>query len=70
MELGAGFAADLLGQGYSCRVVTTLVSEEYELSRRQARRIIFKAMDLVVQDFEEINIEWSQNVEKLLVNLV
>ena len=53
MELRAGFAADLLAQGHSCTVVTTRVTEEYELSRRQARRITAKAMDLIVQDFEE-----------------
>ena len=63
------FAADLLAQGHSCTVVTTRVTEEYELSRRQARRITAKAMDLIVQDFEEINIERPQMVAKLLVNL-
>ena len=68
MELRAGFAADLLAQGHSCTVVTTRVTEEYELSRRQARRITAKAMDLIVQDFEEINIERPQMVAKLLVN--
>ena len=56
MELRAGFAADLLAQGHSCTVVTTKVFEEYELSRRQARRMKANAMDLIVQDFEEINI--------------
>ena len=45
------------------------MTEEYELSRRQARRITAKAMDLIVQDFEEINIERTQMVAKLLVNL-
>ena len=60
MELRAGFAADLLAQGHSCTVVTTRVTEEYALSRRQARRITAKAMDLIVQDFEEINIERPQ----------
>ena len=69
MELRAGFAADLLAQGHSCTVVTTRVTEEYALSRRQARRITSKAMDLIVQDFEEINIERPQMVAKLLVNL-
>ena len=69
MELRAGFAADLLAQGHSCTVVTTRVTEEYELSRRQARRITAKAMDLIVQDFEEINLERPQMVAKLLVNL-
>ena len=69
MEVRAGFAADLLAQGHSCTVVTTRVTEEYELSRRQARRITAKAMDLIVQDFEEINIERPQIVAKLLVNL-
>ena len=69
MELRAGFAADLLAQGHSCTVVTTRVTEEYKLSRRQARRITAKAMDLIVQDFEEINIERPQMVAKLLLNL-
>ena len=69
MELRAGFAADLLAQGHSCTVVTTRVTEQYELSRRQALRITAKAMDLIVQDFEEINLERTQMVAKLLVNL-
>ena len=69
MELRAGFAADLLAQGHSCTVVTTRVTDEYELSRRQARRIKAKAMDLIVQDFEQINIERPQMVAKLLLNL-
>ena len=66
MELRAGESADLLAKGHSC---TTRVSEEYELSRRQARRIKAKAMDLIVQDFEEINLERLQMVAKLLLNL-
>jgi len=45
------------------------VTEEYKLSRRQARSITAKAMGLIVQDFEEINIERLQMVAKLLVNL-
>jgi len=69
MELRAGFAADLLAQGHSCTVVTTRVAEDYELSRSQAQRITAKAMDLIVQDFEEINLERPQMVAKLLVNL-
>ena len=69
MELRAGFAADLLAQGHSCTVVTTRVTEEYALSRRQARRITAKAMDLIVQDFEEINIERPQMGVKPLLNL-
>ena len=32
-------------------------------------RITAKAMDLIIQDFEEINIERPQMVAKLLVNL-
>jgi len=44
------------------------VTEEYVLARRQARRITVKAMDLIVQDFEDINIERPQIVAKLLVN--
>ena len=69
MELRAEFAADLLAQGHSCAVVTTRVSKKYKLSRRQARKITVKAMDLIVQDFEEINIERPQMVSKLFVNL-
>ena len=69
MELRAGFAADLLAQGHSCTVTTSRVIEEYELSRRQAQRITAKAIDLPVQDFEKIHIEWPQMVVKLLVNL-
>ena len=69
MELRAGFAADLLPQGHSCTVLTTRVTEEYELSRRQARRITAKAIDLIAQNFEEINIERPQMVAKLLMNL-
>ena len=62
IESRAGFAADLLAQGHSCTVVTTRVTEEYKLSRRQARRIKVKAKDLIVQEFEEINIERPQVV--------
>ena len=69
MELRAAFAADLLAQGHSCTVVTTRVTEEYNLSKRQARRITAKAMDLIIQDFDEINIERPQMIAKLLVNL-
>ena len=69
MELRTGFAADLLSQGHSCTVVTTRVTQEHELSRRQARRITAKAMDLIVQDLKEINLERPQIVAKLLVNL-
>jgi glycerol dehydrogenase-like iron-containing ADH family enzyme len=69
MELRAGFAADLLAKGHSCTVVTTQVTEEYKLSKRQARRITAMAIDLIVQDFEEINIERPQMVAKLIVTL-
>ena len=57
MELIAGFADDLLAQGYNCIVVTTRMTAKYKLSRRQSRRITAKAKDLIVQDFEEINID-------------
>ena len=50
-------------------MVTTRVNEEYELSRRQARRITAKAMDLIVQDFEETNVERPQMVAKLILTL-
>ena len=69
MELRAGFAADLLAQGHICTVVTTRLTEECGLPIRQTRRITSKEMDLIVQDFEEINIERPQMLAKLLVNL-
>ena len=69
MELRVGFAADLLAQDHSCTVETTRLTEEYELRIRQARRITAKAMGLIVQNFEESNIERPQMVVKLLVNL-
>ena len=69
MELRTGEAASMLAQGHNCTVTTTEMAEKYGLSRRQARRITAKAMDLIVQDFEEINIERPQMVEKLVVNL-
>ena len=56
MELRVGFAADLLAKGHSCTVTTTEMAEKYCLSRGQSRRITAKAMDLIVQYFEEINI--------------
>jgi len=45
------------------------VTEEYELSRRQARRITAKVIDLIVEDFEKINLELPQMVAKLIVTL-
>ncbi len=64
MELSAGFAVGFLTQAHSCTVVTTRVTEKYELSIRKDRRIKAKAMDLIFQDFEEINIELAQMVTK------
>ena len=52
MELSARFAPNLIAKGHSFTVITTKMTGEYELSRIQARRIIAKAMDLIVQDFE------------------
>ena len=40
VELRAGFAADLPAQGHSCTVVTSRVTEEYELSRRQPDELL------------------------------
>ena len=69
MELRLGEAASMLVQGHSCSVTTTEMAEKYGLSRRQARWIKAKAMDLIVQDFDEINIERPQMVAKLIVTL-
>ena len=57
MYSSSGFAADLLVQGHNCAVLTTPIPEEYELSRRQARRITSRSMALIVQDCKVINIE-------------
>ena len=45
------------------------MTEKYGLSRRQARRITAKAMDLIVQDFEEINIERPQMMVNVKLEL-
>ena len=45
------------------------MADKYDQSRRQERRIKANAMDLIVQDFEEINLERPKMVAKLLVNL-
>ena len=66
MELRAGFAADLPTQVYRCTLVTRKVTEEYELRITQSRRIRARAIYLIVQDFEEINIEHLQMVEARL----
>ena len=63
MELSTGFAAELLAHTHGFTAVTTLVTEKYGLFRRQFRRVTSKAMDLIVEDFEEINIEQPQIVE-------
>ena len=68
MEARTSKAAELLAQGHSCTVVTTRVTEEDKSSKRQARRITSKVMDLIVQDFVEINIERPPMVAKLLVH--
>ena len=68
-ELRAGHAAELLAKGHSATTVTSEVAEIYGISRRQARRVTAAGMDLIVKDFDEINIERPQMVAKLLVNL-
>tara|TARA_B100000965_G_C19492634_1_gene713722 strand:+ start:923 stop:1120 length:198 start_codon:yes stop_codon:yes gene_type:complete len=57
-------AASMLPKAHSCTFSTTEMAEKYALSRRQAKRITARAMDLIVQDFEEIKIsyrKWWQN---------
>ena len=68
-ELRAGHAAELLAKGHSTTAVTSQMAEIYGLSRRQARRICSAGIDLIVQDFEEINLERPQMVATLVVNL-
>ena len=62
-------AAELLAKGHSATTVTSEVAEIYGISKRQARRVTAAGMDMIVQDFDEINIERPQMVAKLLVNL-
>ena len=69
MEVRTSKAAELLAIGHSATVVTTQVAEIYGLSRRQARRICSAGIDLIVQDFEEINLERPQMMATLVVNL-
>tara|TARA_Y100001968_G_C18831260_1_gene469237 strand:+ start:65 stop:223 length:159 start_codon:yes stop_codon:yes gene_type:complete len=45
------------------------MSEKYGLIKGQARRIMSKAIDMIAQDFEEINIERPQMLIKLIVTL-
>ena len=45
------------------------MAEIYGLSRREACRFCSAGMGLIIQDFEEINIDRPQMVVKLLVNL-
>jgi len=62
-------AAELLAKGHSATTVTSQVAEIYGISRRQARRVASAGMDLIVKDFDEIDIQRPQMVAKLLVNL-
>ena len=62
-------AAELLAKGHSATTVTSEVAEIYGISRRQARRVTAAGMDLIVKDFDEINIERPQMVAKLIVTL-
>ena len=68
-ELRASHAADLLAKGHSSTAVTTQVAEIYGLSRRQARRITSAGIDLIVEDFEQIDLQRPQMVATLVVNL-
>ena len=45
------------------------MAEIYGISRRQAGRVTAAGMDLIVKDFDEINIERPQMVAKLIVTL-
>ena len=69
MDLRSSEAAAMMAKGSSCTVITTHMAEKYKLSRRQARRITARGMDVIVQDFEEINIERPFMVAKLVTNL-
>lgn len=62
-------AAELLAKGHSATTVTSQVAEIYGISRRQARRVTAAGMSLIVEDFDEINIERPQMVATLIVNL-
>ena len=69
MDARTSKAAELLAKGHSATTVTSEVAEIYGISRRQARRVTAAGMDLIVKDFDEINIERPQMVAKLIVTL-
>ena len=66
MDARTSKAAELLAKGHSATTVTSEVAEIYGISRRQARRVTAAGMDLIVKDFDEINIEQPKMVAKLL----
>ena len=68
-ERRVNFAASLLAQGHSSSAAVTQVADLEGLSRRQSRRIVSAAHDLIVQDLEEMDISRPQMVAQLIGNL-
>ena len=62
-------AADHILEGHSAQATVALVAETEGVSRRTARRIASKAMDLVHKDLEATNVENPQMATVLIHNL-
>mgnify|MGYP004083852731 CR=1 FL=1 len=62
-------AAGWILQGYSISHVVARLAESEGVSRRTARRIAGKAMDLVHRDLEAMNVENPQMATVLIHNL-
>ncbi len=68
-ERRVSFAASLLAQGHSSSAAVTEVAHSEGLSRRQSRRIVSAAHDLIVEDLEEMDISRPKMVAQLIGNL-
>ena len=62
-------APAMIANGSSETIITTHMAEKYGISRRQDRWVTLSGMGLIVEDFDEINIERQQMVVTLIVNL-
>ena len=63
-------AADHILKGHSAQATVALVAETEGGSRRTARRITAKAMDLVHRDLEEVNVQNPQLAAVLIHSLM
>ena len=59
----------MMAKGSRATVITNYMAEKYKFSRTQARSITARTIDVIVQPFEEVNIERLFMVAKLPSNL-